>query len=210
MAKITALRTGRRSAKRVNLFLDGKFAFSLDADTVSKERLEVEQELLDEQIEALANADNRSRAFNAAIQFISYRPRSEAELRERLQRRGFAEGAQDSVVASLREQGLIDDVAFAEFWKSNRETFSPRSQWLTGLELKRKGIADNIVEQVVDTIDDDDAAYRAALTKVRSLASSDYQLFRRRLGDYLKRRGFAYGVINRAVERLWQEQGAEA
>lgn len=210
MAKITALRTGKRSAKRVNLFLDGKFAFSLDADTVSKERLEVEQELLDEQIEALANADNRSRAFNAAIQFISYRPRSEAELRERLQRRGFAEGAQDSVVASLREQGLIDDVAFAEFWKSNRETFSPRSQWLTGLELKRKGIADNIVEQVVDTIDDDDAAYRAALTKVRSLASSDYQLFRRRLGDYLKRRGFAYGVINRAVERLWQEQGAEA
>ncbi len=210
MARITALRSGKGREKRINLFLDGKFAFTLDAETVAREKLEIEQELPDERIEVLGNSDRYSRAFNAAIQYLNYRPRSESELRERLHQRGFTRDAQDLVITRLRDQGLLDDVAFAEFWKCNRETFSPRSQWLTGLELKRKGIAENIVEHVVDTIDDDDAAYRAALSKVRSLANADYQVFRRRLGEYLKRRGFAYGVINRAVERLWQEQRTEA
>ena len=73
------------------------------------------------------------------------------------------------------------------------------------LELRRKGVARNIIDEVVDTIDDEDSAYRAALSKARSLPLSDYQGFRRRLGEYLKRRGFGYGVINRTMERLWQE-----
>lgn len=210
MARITALRAGRGWSKRVNLFLDGKFAFSLDAETAAREELMAGQELPDDRIEALADSDRYRCAFDAAIRYLSYRPRSESELRERLLRRGFAGNTQDTVIARLREQGLLDDAAFAEFWKSNREAFSPRSQWLTGLELKRKGVADSIVAQVVDTIDDDAAAYRAAQSKARSLSGSDYPVFRRRLGEYLKRRGFAYGVINRAVERLWQEQAAGA
>ena len=112
----------------------------------------------------------------------------------------------EAVIARLKEQGLVDDMAFAQFWKDNRESFSPRSQWLTRLELRRKGVANDIIDQVVNTIDDDDSAYRAALSKARSLPLSDYQSFRRRLGEYLKRRGFSYGVINHTVERVWQEQ----
>ena len=61
-------------------------------------------------------------------------------------------------------------------------------------------------EQVVSEIDDKESAYRAALTKVRSLSLSDYDSFRHRLGEYLKRRGFGYGVINHTIERMWQEQ----
>ncbi len=109
------------------------------------------------------------------------------------------------MLAKLKEQGLVDDMAFAQFWKENRESFSPRSQWLTKLELRQKGVASNITDQVVDTIDDEDSAYRAALGKAHSLPLSDYQSFRRRLGDYLKRRGFGYGVINHTIERLWPE-----
>jgi regulatory protein len=100
---------------------------------------------------------------------------------------------------------LVDDMAFAQFWKDNRESFSPRSQWLTKLELRRKGVANNIIDQVVDTIDEEDSAYRAALSKARSLPLSDYQSLRRRLGDYLKRRGFGCGVINHTIERLRPE-----
>jgi len=109
------------------------------------------------------------------------------------------------VLAKLKEQGLVDDMAFAQFWKDNREAFSPRSQWLTKLELRRKGVASNIIDQIADTIDDEDSAYRAALSKARSLPLSDYQSFYRRLGVYLKRRGFNYGVINHTIERLWSE-----
>ena len=111
-------------------------------------------------------------------------------------------------MANLREQGLVDDMAFARFWKENRESFSPRSQRLTRLELKRKGVVSDVIDRVIDAVDDGDSAYRAALDRVRRLPLSDYQSFRRRLGEYLKRRGFGYEVINHTVDRVWQEQGS--
>ena len=207
MSKITAIRIGRRRGKRVNVFLDGGFAFSLEAEVALREGLEVGQELSANQIEALTRSDCFHRCLNTAAHYLGYRPRSEFELRERLQRRGFDGDNVDAVLAKLKEQGLVDDMAFAQFWRDNRQSFSPRSQWLTKLELRRKGVAADIIDQVVDAVDNADSAYRAALSKARSLSQSDYQSFRRRLGEYLKRRGFGYGVINHTVERIWQEQG---
>ena len=206
MKKITALRVGRGRGKRVNIFLDGKFAFSLEAEVVVKEGLQVEEVLSDEQIEALARSDHFHRCLNAAIHYLSYRPRSESELRERLRRRGFDGDIPEAVITRLKEQGLVDDMAFAQFWKDNRESFSPRSQWLTRSELRQRGVANDIIDQMVAGIDDEDSAYRAALSRAHSLPLSDYQSFRRRLGEYLKRRGFGYRVISHTVERVWQEQ----
>ena len=206
MRKITAIRVGKGRGKRVNVFLNGKFAFSLEAEVVVREGLQVEQELSASQIEALARSDHFHRCFNAAAHYLSYRPRSEFELRGRLHQRGFDDDNLEAVIAKLKEQGLVDDIAFAQFWKDNRESFSPRSRWLTKLELRRKGIANDIIDQVIDTVNDDNNAYRAALSKARSLSLFDYQGFRRRLGEYLKRRGFGYEVINHTIEQLWQEQ----
>lgn len=207
MKKITALRSGRSRSQRVNISLDGKFAFSLEAEVAAREGLRTEQELSTERIEALARHDQLQRCLNAALHCLSYRPRSESEMRVRLHQHGFDGENTEAAINRLKEQGLVDDVAFAQFWKNNRESFSPRSRGLTGLELRRKGIANDIIDQVVGAINDDDSAYRAALSKARSLPHSDYQSFRRRLGEYLKRRGFSYEVIKHTVERLWQEQG---
>jgi len=210
MSKITALSVGKGRGKRVNVFLDGKFAFSLEAEVAVKEGLQSGQELSAGQIEALARSDHFHRCLNAATRYLSYRPRSEFELRKRLLQRGFDGNTIEAVLTKLKEQGLVDDMAFAQFWKDNRESFNPRSQWLTKSELRQKGVAGDITDQVVDAIDDEDSAYRAAQSKVRNLPLSDYQLFQRRLGEYLKRRGFGYRVINHTVERLWQEQGGNA
>ena len=206
MSKITALRIGKGRKKRVNVFLDDRFVFSLEAEVVIKEGLQVGQELSASQIEALAKSDHFYRCLNVATHYLGYRPRSEFEVRARLQRRGFDDNNIGVVIARLKEQELVDDMDFARFWKENRDSFSPRSQWLTKLELRQKGVADDIIEQVVGTVDDGDSAYRAALSKARRLSRSDYQDFRRRLGEYLKRRGFGYGVINLTVERVWEER----
>jgi len=207
MAKITAIRAGKGRKKRVNVFLDGKFSFSLEAEVMLKGNLHEGQELAAEEREGLTQADYFHRCLNAALHYLGYRPRSESEIKQRLHRRGFNGGSVDAVIAQLKEQGLVDDVAFAQFWKDNRESFSPRSQWLTKLELRRKGVAGDIIDQVVDSIDDDQSAYRAAQGKARHLPLTDYQDFRHRLGEYLKRRGFGYGVINHTVEQIWQELG---
>jgi regulatory protein len=206
MRRITAIRAGKGRTKRVNIFLEGNFAFSLNAEIAIKEGLKVGQELSADQIEKLDRSDHFLRCLNTTANLLSYRPRSEFELSDRLRKHGFDDESIEGVITKFKEQGLVDDLAFAQFWKDNRETFSPRSRRLTRVELKRKGIADAIIDQVVETVDDDESAYQAALKKARNLPLSDYQSFRRRLGEYLKRRGFGYGVINRTVERIWQEQ----
>jgi regulatory protein len=208
MAIITKLTTGKSRGDRLNVFLDGKFSFSLLAEVALKEGLKAEQELSAGQVEALTRSDRYQRCLNAAIRYLGYRPRSEAEVRQRLQRHGFDSDSINKTITRLKEQGLVDDAAFARFWKENRETFSPRSRWLTGQELKRKGLDNNVIEQVVGEVDDSDSAYRAALGKARRLSSSDYQDFRRRLGEYLRRRGFDYQVINDIVARIWKERGS--
>jgi regulatory protein len=206
MKKVTAIRSGQRG-KRVNIFLDNKFAFSLEAEVALKEGLKTEQALSEDEIEALTQADHFQRCLNAAFHLLSYRPRSEAELSERLQRRGFDGDKAAAVLAKLKEQGLVDDLAFAQFWKDNRQSFRPRSQWLTRRELRQKGVAQDIIDRVAAQLDDQDSAYRAAVTKARHLSTADYDGFRRRLGQFLKRRGFGYGLIKPTVERVWQECG---
>jgi len=208
MSKITNLTVGRSREKRLNVFLDGKFTFSLLAEVAIKEGLQVGQELSANQVEVLTGSNHFHRCLNAAIRYLGYRPRSEAEVRQRLQRHGFNGDCTEKVLAQLKEQGLVDDTAFARFWKENRESFSPRSQRLTRLELQRKGLDGGVIDQVVGEVDDSDSAYRAALGKARRLLPSDYQGFRRRLGEYLRRRGFNYEVINDTVERVWKECGS--
>jgi len=208
MKKVTAVRSGKRG-KRVNIYLNEKFAFSLEAEVALKEGLKAEQAISEDEIEALKKADLFQRCLNAAFHFLSYRPRSEAELRQRLQRRGFDGDNVAAVLARLKERGLVDDLAFAQFWKDNRQSFSPRSQWLTRLELRQKGVAQEIIDRVAAQVDDEDCAYRAAVAKARRLSTADYEGFRRRLGEYLKRRGFGYGLIKPTVERVWQERGVE-
>ena len=206
MKKITAIKQGKGQRRRVNVFLDGRFAFSLEAEVALREGLRVGQELAPGQIEALAKSDQFQRCLNAALGYLSYRPRSQSELKERLGRRGFDGDDIAAVLGRLKEMGLVDDVSFAQFWRDNRQSFRPRSQRLTRLELRRKGVAEEIIDQTVSQVDDADSAYQAALGKARRLPRSDYQGFRRRLGEYLRRRGFDYGVISHTVNRLWQEQ----
>jgi regulatory protein len=73
------------------------------------------------------------------------------------------------------------------------------------LELRRKGLPADVIESVVLEIDESDSAYRAALGKAKRLSTADYRDFRRRLGGFLGRRGFSYGVIDEITKRLWQE-----
>jgi len=207
MKKITGLKARKSREKRVNIYLDGKFALDLLAEVALKEGLKVGQELPESRLEALAGLDRYQRCRNAAIRYLGYRPRSEAEIRQRLFKHGYDSDTTEKTLRRLREQGLVDDAAFARFWKDNRESFSPRSRRLTRLELRRKGLPADVIETVVSEIDESDSAYRAARVKVRRLPLADYQLFRRRLGAYLRRRGFDYGIIRETVNRVWHECG---
>jgi len=142
----------------------------------------------------------------AAYYYLSYRPRSEGEIRQWLRKRGFANEVIETAIARLREQNLSDDLAFAQFWKDNRLSFRPKSKRLIKRELRDKKVAAEIVEQVTSDIDDEQIAYKLGSGRLPALARLDYPDFCRRLSSYLAYRGFSYQVIKRTASLLWQER----
>ena len=147
------------------------------------------------------------RWYGVALRLLAARPRSVAEVRQRLRRRGAVDPEAAEVIARLQEEGLLDDAAFAAYWRESRETFRPRGRRLLQAELRQKGVEAEVARAALTDLDEDEQAYRAGLRRARSLAAADEVLFRRRLEDYLRRRGFGYEVAVQAVRRLWAEVG---
>jgi regulatory protein len=202
---ITALRSND-AKKQVNVYVDGLFSLTIADELAVTNRLEVGRHLSAGQIEELKEANLFKSCFDAALHYLSYRPRSENEVRQRLRRRGFDNNVIEEVVVKLKERRLIDDIAFSEYWRNNRLSFSPRSRRLIKLELRQKGVTTETANETVKDLDDDNYVYEAGLRKARRLSGSDYDDFRLRLFGYLRRRGFNYETVKYAVARLWQEK----
>ena len=146
------------------------------------------------------------KCLDAAYHYLSYRPRSEAEVKQRLYQRGFDVEVVKETVTRLKEQDLIDDFAFAQFWKENRLSFKPKSKKLIIKELNDRKVNREIIEQVTKDIDDMDNACKLGHGRMHILIHLDYPEFYRRLSNYLSYRGFNYEVIKRTVTSLWQEK----
>ena len=145
-------------------------------------------------------------ALDTAVRFLARRPRSEYEVRRRLARGScFAPEIIDSVIAQLRRQGLLDDHAFAAYWAEQRQTFRPRGARLVRAELARLGVARTHADAATADLAEEDDAYRAATRYALRLRAADEATFRRRLSQWLARRGFDWETISTVVNRLSSE-----
>ncbi len=156
----------------------------------------------------MSDRDPRQRARATALRLISYRARTEAEVRERL-RRKFPDSVVSETVTWLRTQDLLDDAKFASQWAESRAARSPRSARAVTRELRAKGVDETVASMAVQDIDDDDAAYRAGQKYARTGTRLDLATFQRRLLAYLQRRGFSQAVSRRAIQRLAVERTAD-
>ena len=202
---ITAIAKQKRRP-RVDVFVDGRLSLSLSVALAVQAGLKHGDTVTAERLEALRQADERQQAHDAALRLLAYRPRSEAELRSRLGRRGLPPVVIQETVEHLREQGLLDDDAFARYWVDARQQSSPRGRHLLRRELLAKGVGAETAAQAVATVAEEEMARGAAEKKAHSLRNLDYPTFRRRLGQFLLRRGFPYETARVLVEELWRER----
>lgn len=140
------------------------------------------------------------------MRLLSYRPRSESELRIRLNRR-FPSPTVDQVLCSLKQRSLVDDQEFAMLWAESRNRQKPRSAAAIRRELVSKGVAKDTAARAASIVDDEESAIRAGARFARRMAGADFASFRRKLGAYLQRRGYSGGVTRRTVSKLWEENG---
>ena len=205
MPQITDIRAQKTRKDRVNVFIDGRYAFALDQISAYEARLEVGQDVSDERLGELVDKAGLDSAMSVALRYLTSRPRSERELRDRLRRRQVGEAVIDRTVESLKTKGLLDDFTFAQYWVDQRVTFKPRSRRMLEMELRQKGVDGEAIEGVTLDMDDEAEAYRAAQRRARSLPTNDFDVFFKKLVDHLRRRGFGYATAAKTARGLWSE-----
>jgi regulatory protein len=207
--EITALKAQKKNPNRINVYLDGEFAFGLSRIVAAW--LRIGQRLSEQEIDRLNQQDTVEVAYQNGLRLLSYRGRSEAEVQRRLREKGFEETVIQSVIDRLKGNGFLGDEKFAQDWVENRTTFRPRSKRMLALELRQKGIAEEEIQKALaEAGDEDNLAYQTAMQYSRRLASADWETFRKKLAAYLARRGFSYGTIAPILHQVWEETHSPA
>ena len=142
-----------------------------------------------------------NRAFIASVRLLSYRPRTEFEIRKRLSKK-FPSHISEKVICRLVEQELIDDYSFALFWLRNCETTRPRGTILVRQELIHMGVEKSIVDQVLACTNEEASALHAATAALRKLGHVEGAKGFARLMGYLNRRGFGYSISRDAIRNV--------
>jgi regulatory protein len=206
-ATITAIKQQKRNPQRVNIYLDGNYAFPLTKIVAAW--LKVGQKLSPEKIQQLQGHDETEKAFQRAINFISYRPRSQAEVEKNLQKHEVPEALVPEIIERLKKGNLLNDEEFARRWVDDRSTFRPRGPFALKVELRQKGISDEAIEQAIADLDEAELAKEAALRQARRLSKLEWPDFRTKLSAHLSRRGFSYETVATACQEAWNQLNQE-
>ncbi len=195
---------------RVSIFIDGKFAFGVNQDVVLEFGLSKGLDLTTEAQREILEREGHFRARSTALNFLSYRDRSEQEIRRRLQRSEYSEDAIDGTIEYLRKAGLLDDENFATSYAEGRFRSGGYGPVRVLHDLRRKGVDRTTAGRVVDEVfSDEDELFATARDLGRRRwdrlsREEDYRKRRKKVYDYLVRRGFPYGVVLSILDELKQ------
>ena len=202
--KITALKIQKRNKNRVSVYLDDEYAFGLSRIVAGW--LTVGQQLSEEKIKDLISKDSVEVALQKAINFLSYRPRSEKEVRQNLKiKHNIDEAIIDQIITRLVNGGLVDDSSFAKLWVENRSEFRPRGRHALRMELRQKGINEKTISRTLSDLDEEQLALKAARKQAKRYQKLEWFEFRKKLTGFLARRGFNYGIIAEVAPKVWDE-----
>lgn len=150
--------------------------------------------------------DNKKRALNNACALLRQRPRSEAEMRSRLEEKGYDPATVDAVIGGLRKAGYIDDAKFVRMWIDSRMRSNPKGDVVLRHELKGKGVSPGLIEEALAEksrrYDERGIALEMASEQFRRMKKLDRRKAAKRVWDFLARRGFGYDVIQDVINGL--------
>lgn len=208
---ITKIEVQKRNPRRRSVFIDGKFAFGVNEEVISNFRLEKGEEIDERDIKEIIKQKGESEAKEAALRFLSFRRRTEKEVKDKLKKKGFDDKTIKSTIEKLKGYDLINDAEFATAWVKERLTHKPRGKKLLRQELWKKGIKKEIIDQVTEELcKDEDKAALELLEKIkRRYRNLEPQVARRRMLGVLLRRGFSYEIAKNTFSSLFSSSATD-
>ncbi len=217
---ITKITAGVKDPNRANIFLDGRFAFSLDIAQVVDLEVKVGQKVDEKRLVELRSASEFGKLYQRTLEWALARPRSESETRDYLRQRKLRRSAlnwqreregkkplpelqDDTMVLVLKrlvEKKYVDDLKFAQYFIENRRLRKGISPRRLKMELKQKGIEDDLIQQVTDLTERTEEEEILKVVRKKRKKYDDTKLI-----AYLVRQGFDLQKSRDAVERYVPE-----
>jgi len=202
--KITALKMQVRDKDRVNVFVDGKYRFSLDITQVAELGIKTGSEYTEEELVELENESQFGKLYTRALEYALTRPRSQREMRDYLYRKtrdtptkegglrkGVSKELTDRVFDRLIAKGYVDDEKFTRFWIENRNLRRGTSFRRLKAELAAKGVSGGIVDEFLEKSERQELDELRKVVAKKAIKYDDPQ----KLIGYLVRQGFRYDDI---------------
>lgn len=205
--KITNIEYQKNNNDRVNIYVDNVFSIGLDLELKIKFNLEVGLEVDDDFITRLIEAEEFNKAKFHALNLLSYRQRTEKEIRDSLSRKGFNEESINKAIDFCIEYNYIDDKKFAQSFSRDKVNLNKLGPERIKYELRIKGVDKDIINEVLHVKYDDQfqMAKDLALKKISSYKNDDRNAQYRKLSGFLQRKGYSYGVISKVLKDILQD-----
>ena len=144
--------------------------------------------------------------FNKAVRFLSYRPRSEKEIRDYLKKKETPTDILEKIILFFKEKKFLNDEEFARMWVRQRTNIKPKSKWVIKMELLQKGIDPEIADRVLASgeegkeVSDLEQAKKLVRNKLPRYTGLSRQELYQKLGGFLARRGFSWDIIKESID----------
>lgn len=198
--KITALKQGVKNPDRVNVFVDDKFAFSLDVSQVVDLKIKVGLLVSASDLAEFKKASEFGKLYQRALEWVLSRPHSEKELRDYLYKKIYEKKLDknyiDRIIEKLKAKNYVDDLKFAEYYVENRFVKKGVSLKRLKMELLKKGVSKEIIEEVLaDSPRNEEEEIKKVILKKRNKYDDE------KLTAYLVRQGFPYDLVRELVRQ---------
>lgn len=200
---ITKIENQKKNKERYNIFIDGQFACGVNGDTLIKFGLSTNDEISEDALNAIKNFDEYLYSKKISYDFLSYRIRSEKEIRDKLKLKEISSGTIEKTVEHLKELKLLNDEEFARQLVNERLSSKPAGKAVLKQKLYQKGISAGIIQKVLEeSINDTNEKdfvkeiFNKYFNKVKGL---DVMTQRKKMFDYLARKGFDFDVIKEVI-----------
>lgn len=217
MAKLTKITTQKKHKSRYNIFLDKgngeEYGFSVDEDVLVKFRLQKNMELDEATIQALIQTDTFHKSYTLAINYLSYRMRSEKELRDYLKDKETDPEHIEEIISRLKKECLLDDQEFANSLVRTRVMTSSKGPLLVKKELIEKGVAATKAEGALIHYSFDqqyEKAMKFAAKKMKNDGRKSYRQQIQNVQQTLMQKGFQGDVIQEVLANLPEDEDENA
>jgi len=200
---ITEIAECAKNKDRVNIYVDGVFSFAVYKETALAEKLKKGVEINHEQIQEIRREDAQKYAFSAALQYVSFKQRTEKEVRDKLRQKGIDEAASEIALEKLRDYGYVNDEDYAGLYAE--ELNAKYGRRMIRQKMRLKGLDDEVIAQALEGLQGETPII-AQLERYETRFLNDEPKKReQKIMRALMAKGFEYEEIRQAMSEMGEE-----